>query len=102
MASSWIERRKTAGGNARYVVKYSLGGRRDRKRYAGSFPTKAEALIRRKWIDGELAARRAPDLTTLMEPVAAPTFSETAKRWQASRVDVAQATQVQHRTALSR
>jgi hypothetical protein len=32
----------------------------------------------------------------------APTFAEAAKRWQASRVDVADSTRVQHETALNR
>jgi hypothetical protein len=58
-----------------------------------------EATIRKQWVAGELAALRVPDLTLLREPEPAPTFAEAAKRWQASRVDVAEATQVQHRTA---
>jgi integrase len=61
-----------------------------------------EALACKQFVAGELAARRVPDLGALTEPVLAPTFSEAARRWQASRVDVAEATQVQHRTALNR
>jgi hypothetical protein len=43
-----------------------------------------------------------PDFSALCEPVLASTFAEAAQRWQASPVDVAEATQVQHRTALNR
>jgi integrase len=83
-------------------VKFRLGGSGSRKRYGGSFPTMREALLREKWIAGELAALRVPDLHALAEPVLTPTFAEAATRWQASRVDAAEATQVQHRTALNR
>lgn len=102
MASVWIERRKTAAGQPRYRVQYTLGGRGSRKRYAGTFRTMREALIRKQWVGGELAALRVPDLALLREPELAPTFVEAAKRWQASRVDVAEATRVQHRTAVNR
>jgi integrase len=102
MASAWIERRKDADGKTRFRVRYMLGGRESRKRYAGSFQTMREARSRRDWVAGELAALPVPDLGTLAEPESAPTFAEVAKRWQASRVDVAQATAVQHRTALNR
>src|SRR4051812_556804 len=102
MASCWVERRPTADAKQRYVVKFTLGGRAARKRYAGSFKTAREAQLRRQWISGELAALRVPDLTILAEPTIAPTFAEVATRWQASRVDVAEATIVQHRTALNR
>jgi integrase len=103
MASAWVERRKTADGKStRYLVRYTLGGRATRKRYAGSFKTAREAQIRRQWIDGELAALRVPNLGMLAEPPVTPTLAEEATRWQASRVDVAEATQTQHRTALNR
>jgi integrase len=102
MASSWIERRKTANGKARYLVKFTLGGRGARKRYAGAFATMREAAIRKQWVAGELAALRVPDLTLLREPELAPTFADAARRWQASRVDVAESTNIQHRTAVAR
>jgi hypothetical protein len=43
---------------------------------------------------------RVPDLGALQEPVRVPTITEVAKRWQESRVDVAEATRVQHRSSL--
>src|SRR5262245_38265770 len=102
MASVWIERRPAGDGKPRYIVKYTLGGYRVRKRYAGSFKTIREATLRKQWVAGELAAVRVPDLTLLAEPALAPTFAEVATRWQASRVDVTDATKIQHRTAVNR
>jgi integrase len=60
----------------------------------------SEAKLRAKWISGELAAMRVPDLSLLGEPVLALTFVEASTAWQASRVDVAENTRLQHRTAL--
>jgi integrase len=102
MASVWVERRTTPARQQRYLVKFTLGGRGARSRYAGSFKTMREAQTRKQWVAGELAALRVPDMTILREPELAPTFAEAAKRWQASRVDVAEATTTQHTTALNR
>ena len=102
MPSTWISPRATKDGGKRYRVLFRVGGRESTPRYAGSFKTKREALARRAWVAGELAAMRVPDLSTLVEPATAPTFAETARRWQVSRVDVRVSTLVQHRTALGR
>ena len=71
MASSWIVARPTKAGGRyrgrpRHRVVYRLGGAGSPHHYGGSFATKAEALERKKWIDGELAARRVPEITTTM------------------------------------
>jgi hypothetical protein len=100
MASVWIRTRPTKAGGRRYRVEYRLGGRESRSLYGGSFRTMRGAKTRRDWIAGELAALRVPDLTRICEPVLAPTLAEAAQRWQGSRVDVAEATRLQHRTAL--
>jgi len=103
MPSAWLTRRATADGSARFRVEYRLGGRESRTQYAGSFPTKRDALARRAWVLGELAAQRAPDLKALSaEPTKAPTLTEIAARWQTSRVDVRDSTTTQHRVALGR
>jgi integrase len=103
MPSVWIEWRETAGGDARYLVKYRLGGREAGHRYTGSFETKRDALARRGWVAGELAAMRAPDLGRVASsPPTAPTLGEAAKRWRASRVDVTDVTAVGHRVQLAR
>jgi hypothetical protein len=80
MASVWVERRTTPARQQRYLVKFTLGGRGARSRYAGSFKTMREAQTRKQWVAGELAALRVPDMTILREPELAPTFAEAAKR----------------------
>lgn len=102
MASVWITPRMTSSGR-RYRVRYRLGGRESRDLYGGSFRTMREALARRAWIAGELAALRVPDMAALdREPERAPTLATVAARWQESRVDVRDSTAIQHRTALGR
>lgn len=91
------------GSAKRHRVLYRLGGRETPHLYGGSFKTKSEAVTRKRWIDGELAAMRPPDLTVLaVEPVAAPTVEQACDVWRASRHDVAEATRVLHRVALGR
>lgn len=105
MASSWIVARSTKPdgryrGKPRYRVVYRLAGAGSPHHYGGSFPTKAEALERKRWIDGEIAARRVPKVGQLAEPTAAPTLRTVAARWQASRVDLSDNTRLQHRSAI--
>jgi integrase len=103
VASAWIERRRTRAGGVRYRVEYRLGGRGARSRYGGSFVTMREATIRKKWIDGELAGLRVPDLAVFdIEVAEAPTFTVAAGRWLASRIDVSEGTRTQNRTSVQR
>jgi integrase len=103
MASAWVVRRETKDGAPRYRVEFRLGGRDARIHYAGSFKRIREAQLRKQWVVGELVAQRVPDLGLLLrEPEPTPTFDAAAKQWQASRVDVAESTIVQHTTALNR
>src|SRR6266516_1317265 len=82
---------------------FRVGGRESAPRYAGSFATKREALARKAWVLGELAAMRVPDAAKLdQEPAATPTLTDAAQRWLESRVDVADGTRVLHRVALDR
>ncbi|MDX6479638.1 MAG: hypothetical protein QOG85_148 [Gaiellaceae bacterium] len=100
MPSSWIERRSTKDGEARYRVRFVLGGRETRTgRYAGSFKTKAEAIARKRWVDGELAAMRVPELA-FVAPAPAPQLRDVAMRWLESRVDVAEQTRRGYRSQL--
>jgi integrase len=101
VASSWITTRVTRAGEKRYRVEFRLGGREAPTRYGGSFRTKREADGRKRWISGELAARRVPDLESL-ETGSALTVAEACERWRASRVDVTESTRVLHRVALAR
>jgi hypothetical protein len=103
MPSSWIIARPTKDGGRRYRVLYRTGGRESRARYAGSFKTKTEAVARKRWVDGELAALRVPDRGTLeTAPTAARTLRQAAAEWRASRVDVSEGTRVFHRVSLGR
>lgn len=100
MASAWIRKRPTRDG-VRFRVEYRLGGRESRPRYAGSFRTQREALKRKAWVAGELAALRVPQLELLV-PAPAETLKVVGDRWRKSRVDVADATAITHRTNLER
>ena len=101
MASAWVTTRPTAGGQSRYRVMYRLGGRESVPRYAGSFSTKREALARKAWVLGELAAMRVPE-HRLADDQPSPILRDVAGRWQASRVDVAAGTLQTYRVALGR
>jgi integrase len=98
MPSVWLSPRSTKQGK-RFRVLYRLGGRESVPRYGGSFGTQREALARKAWIAGELAAMRVPDLRPAAESV---TVKQLAERWQASRVDVSEGTVQTYRVALGR
>jgi hypothetical protein len=98
--SVWITTRATARGGKRYRVMYRLGGRESAPRYGGSFRTKREALARKAWLTGELAALGVPNLRP--EDAAAATLRSVAASWLASRVDVAPGTLATYRIALAR
>lgn len=100
MASTWVAKRRTTRGH-RFRVMFRLGGRESAPRYAGTFSTQREALIRKAWVAGELAAMRVPDLNLVAtEAPKAPMLEDAAERWQASRVDVSENTKLQHRSAV--
>ncbi len=103
MASSWIVARTRSSGVKRFEVRYRVGGREAKPRYAGSFATRTQALARRRWVEAELAALRVPDVRRALEqPARSPTLREAADSWRASRIDVRASTNVQHRTAVER
>ena len=103
MASSWIVTRTTKSGGRRYRVEFRAGGRESKLRYGGSFKTKQEALARKRYVDGELAALRVPDYRALERgPKRAPTLAQAYERWQASRIDVSAATATYQRSAIRR
>src|SRR5512133_68822 len=101
--SSWLETRPTKGGGRRYRVRFRLGGREATRLYGGSFRTRAEALMRRRYIDGELAAGRMPVLDLVVaEAPQTPTLAEACETWRATRIDVTESTRTVHRVALGR
>jgi integrase len=81
---------------------YRLGGRETSPRYGGSFSSKREAMARKAWVLGELAAMRVPDLRLAHDRPSSPTLADVAARWQASRVDVATGTLQTYKVALGR
>jgi integrase len=100
MPSAWIITRTAKDGSKRYRVEFRLGGREAATRYGGSFRTRREADERKRWIAGELAAMRVPDLR--VSTVETVTLRTLAKRWQASRVDVSSGTMRTYRVSLGR
>ena len=90
--SVYVERRKTSRGSS-YRVRYRLGGRESVLLYGGSFRIKGDADARARWISGEIAAMRVPDLPALAEePPPVVILRVAALRWRESRIDVAPAT----------
>jgi integrase len=100
MASVWLTTRTTRAGEKRYRCEFRTGGREAPILYAGSFLTRREALERKKWVAGELAARRVPDLCFAAETTV--TVRQLADRWKASRVDVSAGTMQTYDVALGR
>lgn len=101
MASAWLTTRTTKHGDRRFRVEYRLGGREAPTAYAGSFKTKAEAVARKRWVQGELAALRVPDLR-LAQPTGLATLRAVAEAWKVSRVDVSGGTMQTYVIALGR
>lgn len=102
MPSAWIRSRPTKSGGVRYRVEYRLGGRATPVRYAGSFKRKADADERRRWITGELAGRRVPDLGSLEATGTGRTLRSVFEGWRESRIDVDEATATTYRTSQER
>jgi integrase len=102
MSSAWVEKRKTGSGKIRYRVEYRLGGRESASRYAGSFTTQRDALARKAFVAGELAACRVPNLDLVGASANIVTVRTLAERWKASRVDVAAGTMQTYDVALGR
>jgi len=100
--SVWLERRSGERG-PRWRVRYRLAGRESAKRFGGSFTRKEDALTRSRWIAGELAAMRIPNISALAsEQTGSPTITVACEEWRATRVDVTESTRVLHRVALGR
>lgn len=100
MPSAWVETRMSGAGAVRYRVRYRAGGAESAVRYAGMFSTKRDAKIRQAWVLGQLAAMRVPDVELLAKESGAPTLRDAAERWLASRIDVAERTKANHRSAV--
>src|SRR4029453_14231278 len=82
---------------------YRISARWKTKRRLRNFPTFLSAGLGVVFTlprTQHYAAPRIPDLGSLENETKAPTLSESAERWFASRVDVAPNTKLQHRSAM--
>ena len=68
-----IEKRSASDGPC-WRVKYRIGCRESSIKFGGSFRTQAEARARQRWIGGELASVRTPDLQVLAAVPDSPTL----------------------------
>lgn len=103
MASAWVEKTRTQTGKTRWRVMYRLGNRGSQPRYAGKFKRKTDALERKNWVNGELAAKRAPNLRHVeQEQPSTPTLRDGCDIWRASRIDVDEGTRTNDRVNTDR
>jgi hypothetical protein len=102
MPSAWVTRRVRRDGGTTYRVFYRMGGRESMPRHGGSFRTMRDAVARRNWLAGELAAMRVPDIQLLDARTESPTLATVAETWRGSRIDVAAGTAATYRVNLGR
>lgn len=96
-------RRNAKGRNVvRYVVRYRLGGKYAPVLHGGSFLRREDAETRRRWIMGEIAAMRTPDLRALERDEDAALVPEAVRVWLAGRHDLSPDSRGNYRPALER
>lgn len=76
------------GGERRYLVRWRFAGRDSRLRHGGSFRTRREAELRRRYLLEEIAAGRIPDVNPGLVVERSPTVGEVLRDYIAARVDV--------------
>ena len=101
MPSVHIITRTTNSGAKRYFVRYRLGGRESRLLHGGVFTTLREAQERERWIGGELAALRVPDLRLAAPEPQAP-LVDVAETYLATRIDATESTLKTYRQAVAK
>lgn len=84
----WRAARDGVSGERRYLVRWRFAGRDSRLRHGGSFRTRREADLRRRYILDEIAAGRIPDLNPGLAVERSPTLGEALAEEVATRVDV--------------
>jgi hypothetical protein len=85
MPSTWIARLPRKSGGVSFRVFFRVGGRESVPRHGGSFRTQREALLRKRWIDGEFASLRVPDLRLLAPETTAETVRSGITRTVTAR-----------------
>jgi integrase len=98
--SPWIIKRRTLSG-VRYEVRFRLGGRGPQL-YGGRFKRREDARRRARWIAGELAAMRVPNLRALRDQGPVRPLSAWGAEWADSRIDVSAATRENYRKHMAR
>jgi integrase len=102
MPTSWILVWPSPdAADKRYRVRYRLGGKNSKQHYAGSFRTRREAVLRKQFIDGELASARVPNFDLVTAAPQRRTLAEAVDHYRSTRVDVAEATSTNMRVALA-
>lgn len=96
-----ITRRTTKAGQSRYIVRFRLGGRETQPVHAGSFKTRKEAEARARWVAGEIAARRVPQVRFVPQQDGL-TVLAAVDAWIRTRVDVSAGTLDNYRPARAR
>jgi Phage integrase family/Phage integrase, N-terminal SAM-like domain len=100
VSPSWIIKRMVADGH-RYEVRFRLGGRGPQL-YGGRFRRHADAEARVRYIEGEIAAMRVPDIRGLRQRPPSRTLAEWGQEWAGSRIDVSPATRGNYRRHMAR
>jgi len=92
------------GKRRRFLVRFKLGGRAAKVEHAGSFRTKGEAVLRKQFVAGLIAAGRGHDVhrALRLRGTDALTVTEAGKRWLRSRIDVSESTKRIHGDSLRR
>jgi integrase len=95
------------GPRRRFLVRFKLGGREAKIEHAGSFKRKSDAVLRKNFVMSLIAAGKGGEVRDRLRvnpdnPGVGITVRTAAKRWQASRVDVAAGTAQTYRVALTR
>ena len=92
------------GTSRRFLVRFKLGGREAKIEHAGSFRTKGEAVLRKQFIAGLIAAGRGADVRRALRSQGADalTVIEAGRRWLQSRIDISASTKRIHGDSLRR
>jgi len=98
--SPWILKRPTGSG-PRFEVRYRLGGRGPQL-YGGRFKRRKDAEARVRWIDGEIAAMRVPDIKALRDAPPSRALADWGDAWAESRIDVSLSTRENYRKHMAR
>lgn len=94
--------RRTRKSGVRYVVRFRLGGAESQPQHAGSFKTLREAETRARWIAGELAAMRVPDVRSLGRDHTPLMVPDAVIAWVAGRHDLNASSRGNYRPAVDR